>query len=334
MENRCHPKRGVIRLLSLSLLTSICFSLASCKKGNDEPAPTYETIKTPERLAIVYSWTDVINGANGDVNRVVSEVYKNFDVIVFGDNLWKTSHLDYQKTKEVIAQLKAAGKKVFLYLDASTTIQNLSEAKLKEAINGISAIGVYGVFADDMGSDFKVSRARQNFIIDYAHTKGLSVFVNAWNLDDILSGNDVKINNNDYILLESFGYGHGAYRSLAETISRGQKAKEFQKNRNFKIAAIATEDPAKISANSNTTAPFMHAYYASIIYNLDAFGFTDTNYSSFGAKANQVFIYPQPLTKYGTKFSSNIVKESDVLYRVDTDTHKLYLSDKTGYSKP
>ena len=47
-------------------------------------------------------------------------------------------------------------------------------------IDNWAAMGVKGVFVDRFGYDFGVSRANQNQIVDYIHSKNISAFVNAY----------------------------------------------------------------------------------------------------------------------------------------------------------
>ena len=56
-------------------------------------------------------------------------------------------------------------------------------------------MGVHGVFLDEAGYDFGVTRVRQNAIVDYIHGRGLQAFVNAYNPDDVFSGDPLVLPN-------------------------------------------------------------------------------------------------------------------------------------------
>jgi hypothetical protein len=55
-----------------------------------------------------------------------------------------------------------------------------------------------GIFWDDAGFDYGVTRQRQSGMIDYCHSLGM----NAWNPDDVLSGENIRMNSDDIYLLE------------------------------------------------------------------------------------------------------------------------------------
>ena len=67
------------------------------------------------------------------------------------------------------------------------TTQNLPLATARQYVDKWRALGVTGIFWDDVGTDMGVDRARQNTLIDYTHTQGLVAFVNAWNPADVFA---------------------------------------------------------------------------------------------------------------------------------------------------
>jgi hypothetical protein len=302
--------------------------------NNVNAASTINTPKVPSKVLIYYSWPSVVNGANGNVNVAIAE-FSKFDIIVLGDGLQKPSHGDNAKTKQIIAGLTSKGKKVFGYVDVGVKTQNLNEVQLKTAIDQWASMGVTGVFGDDFGTDYGVYRARQNVFIDYAHLKKLSVFANAWSVNDALGGIDCRLDSRDFYLLESYGYGHGLYRPLSETIeNRGKVAYYYMKLKGVGIVAVATTKTTGLNAASNTSEPFLHSYYATLMYNFTGFGFTDEFYSASGANANKAISFSFPLTSYGTSFIQQdfVEKKNNLLYLRSTNTHHLYLNDKTGYA--
>jgi hypothetical protein len=48
--------------------------------------------------------------------------------------------------------------------------------------------------------DCSVTRERQSKMIDYCHSIGM----NAWNPDDVLSGENIQMNSDDIYLLDSY----------------------------------------------------------------------------------------------------------------------------------
>ena len=287
--------------------------------SKDVPTP-------PKYLCIYYAWPSVINGSTSDAAAV--NEFKKFDIIVLGDGLWKPTHGDYTRTKNIISLLKAAkpSVRIFGYIDLGVKLpsQNLPDIQLRAAIDGWQLMGVHGVFGDDFGSDWWVDRIRQNGFIDYAHSKNMSVFANAWIIDDALGGNDCHLSstNGDYYLMESFLVENGGYTTLQNNIDKANKAYYYMKNKGVGIACVSTL--VTVSATSNTTDKYKMAWHGTAMYNFDAFQFTDLNYSSSTAS---VFQYPNPITNYGSSWQQWdwIKKITPTRYERATNTNTFYI---------
>lgn len=278
----------------------------------------------PMHLGIYYAWPSAVNGSNGDINSAIS-VFKNFDILVFGDGLWKTAHGDHAKTQQIISGLKSINPaiRIYGYIDVGVSTQNLPIATLTQAIDNWASMGVTGVFGDDFGYDFNVTRTRQNLFIDYAHGKGLSVFANSWSVDDALGGSDCHLGISDFYLLESFLVGQGNYRSLDEFKSRGDKAYFYMKTKKVGIAAVSTL--SAVNAGSAQSNQFLMGWMGTAMYNFDAFQFTDTYHS---ASSGQLYLYANPLSGYGSKWKQYdwVEKVSANSYRRSTDIYTLVIT--------
>ena len=255
----------------------------------------------PKYLCIYYAWPSVVNLSNGNINTAISFFIK-YDILVFGGGLWEATHGDNIKTKQIIAGLKAQkpGIKIFGYIDVGVSpppAQNLTIAQLQTAIDGWQQMGVQGVFGDDFGMDFGVDRARQNAFIDYAHSKGLSVFANSFYVYNALGGNDCKLSSvfGDYYLIESFLESNGVYTNLDNNIKKADSAYYYMKTKGVGIACVSYLPT--VSANSNSSAIYQMAWHGTAMYNFDAFQLTDKNYSSQSA---QVYYYQNPIASYGS----------------------------------
>jgi hypothetical protein len=88
-------------------------------------------------------------------------------------------------------------------------------AEIEAEIDDCASGGYYGVFLDMFGYDYVgVTRAKQNTIIDYIHSKGMKVFANSWFPEDTLSavvnatanpsGTPTHLTTGDWCLIESF----------------------------------------------------------------------------------------------------------------------------------
>lgn len=293
---------------SASLLLAICISLLlSCsKKKADAPAPApiptpKEAIVKPQYLAIYYAWPSVVNGVSSIAQAV--NTFKQFDIIVLGDSLWTVTHPDRSMTQQIIQQLKAdkSGIKIYGYIDVGVTggswIHNLTDAQLRQAIDGWKAMGATGVFGDDFGGDYGVTRSQQNLFIDYAHNNGFSVFANSWWVKDGLGGSDCHLGTSEYYLLESFFMGNGGYYPLSGIKAKGDSVISYKKQSKVNIAVSCTLPGGMATVSSNTGNPFSLCWYGTALCNFEAFQFTDNWHSASNA---QLYFYPNPISTYGT----------------------------------
>ncbi len=289
--------------------------------AKDEP-------KAPAALCIYYAWPSVVNGAGGDVEAAATSFAK-FDVLVLGDGIWQSAHGDNAKTKQIIARLrtKKPGMKIFGYIDVGKT-QNLSVAQMQEAILGWQNMGADGVFGDEFGYDFAVDRVRQNSFVDFAHARGMKVFVNSWRVEDALGdydGASTHLQEGDYYLLESLLVGKGNYTSLEEYKYRADRAYYYMKTKKISVAAVSTIFPSTIDATTNNTSVYSYTWCGAAMYNFDAFQLTDSSYSVQNTSA---FYYPPMSTSYGMSWEdadwTKVVSEAQCSR--STNSHTISLS--------
>ncbi len=98
------------------------------------------SVKVPKYLAIYYGWPSLVENSEGDVAKA-SNWFDKFDLIVFGDGIWKNTHGDNLKAIDIITNLIARGKQVFGYVDLGVSTQNLSVAEMSAAVDGWSTMG-------------------------------------------------------------------------------------------------------------------------------------------------------------------------------------------------
>ncbi|MCZ2394744.1 MAG: hypothetical protein LC105_12855 [Chitinophagales bacterium] len=285
------------------------------------------SIPAPKNLAIYYGWPSYVNQSSGNIQTAIQH-FKDFHIIVLGDGIWQTNHGDHSNTTAIISGLKTLQPeiKIFGYVDLSTTIQNLSEQQLKDAIDGWKAMGVTGVFGDDFGSDFGVTRTRQNFFIDYAHSQNLSVFANGWDIDDVLGGNDCHLNGSfgDYYLMEGYFVSDGYYTNFNSNITKSNKAFQYAIDKGVKIACVARELKANLNNNTPLTDKFKLSWHATTMYNFSAFQYTDKNFSSDN---NKLYKFSAPSVNYGSSWiDSTILKISSARYERHTNTNTIFIT--------
>ncbi|WP_139490389.1 hypothetical protein [Brevibacillus dissolubilis] len=265
-----------------------------------------EPVMTPKKLAIYYGWPSLVNDAT--TLQQAKDTFGQFDVIVFGDTIEDTSHGDHANTQEIIADLNTKGKKVFGYVDLGVSTQNLTYEQLQAKVDAWDAMGVYGIFFDDAGYDYLVTRARQNTMVDYAHAAGLKVFMNAWRIDDVLADVDetgaavpTKVGAGDWYLAESWLIAGGKYTSVSSWATKADKALAYHRSKGVEIAVVSTNVSRGATPTDSTTDPFKMAWWAAAMYGFP-FQWTDYSYSSGN---NQLHVYADPSNSYGTTFTGD-----------------------------
>ncbi|MGF7232802.1 hypothetical protein [Arachidicoccus sp.] len=279
------------------------------------------TVKHLKSLCIYYGWPSDVNGSNGDITKATS-TFQQFDLIVFGDGIWKTTHGDHVNATSIITNLNALGKAVYGYTDLGVSTEDLSIADMKTAVDGWAVMGVKGIFWDDAGYDYNTTRARQDTMINYCHQKGLSVMMNAWNPDDVLGGADMLLDSSDIYVLESYLISANKYTSLSTWRSKANKCAAYEASLGVKMACLSSGD-STISASYNKTDQFTQAWVGAAMYNFDYFQITDNMYS---ANDNTVYYFPNISDSYGTTWSSPSVSDSaSVNYNRSTESWILHV---------
>lgn len=318
--------------ISLLVLAFSLVTLSCCKKC--DPVPATETkVILPSKVLFYYGYPALVNGSNGNINAAAN-IFRQFDIIILGDGIQATSpvHPDQANTKQIIDILIRHGKKVYGYIPLGNRADDrkLSKAQIEEEVAKWQKLGVTGIFGDEF--DFNVNRERQNYLIDFAHLKGLSVIANGTDIDNVLGGKDCKLSGGDYYFLESYGIILGNYEELSKTISRGKKAFDYKKQLGVGVIAGGRDNLEKLSAGTPASNKYLHTYFATLLFNFDGFSYSDTHYSASGPNGSNVFNYSNILPFYGNKILTDkvAVQESNVRYVTETDTHKITLTEQSG----
>ena len=259
-----------------------------------------EVQAAPLRLAIYYGYPSLINGANGNLERAVA-VFSDYDIVVLGDGLefdparpgQAAGHADHAFTKRIIQQLGLTPRRsqVYGYVDLGGT-QHLPAAAVAERIELWARMGAAGVFLDEAGYDFGVSRERQNAAVAAAHRHGLSVCVNAFYPNDVLSEVATPLNRagggnptglapvigpGDAVLLESFAVREGIPEAVDRLAERTRAALDGRVRFGTRVFAVSTSADAapRAAASPDRSADQRLADYAwwmGSLFGIDAFG--------------------------------------------------------------
>lgn len=278
------------------------------------------TPQSPEHLLVFYAWPSTINGSGGNINSAISH-FERYDLIILGRGLEKPTHPDHAKTKQIIEGVKSGNSAIqifgYINLGTLTASTSLTDEELTQTIDEWKALGATGIFGDEFGFDFGVSRQRQNLFVDHAHSNGLNVMANSWLIEDALDpemGVETRLSSEegDYIMLESFFMSDNA--SLADDfdfqLERAKKAYTYSRTKGIKVAALARISISDYNANSDQTDRFAQAWHAAAMFGFDAFQLTQSNFS---ALTSEVFYFGNPLESLGSSW-----KDKDWVREVGT----------------
>lgn len=269
----------------------------------------------PKKLAIYYGWPSSVN-ATHNVSGA-TQVFDDYDLVVFGSGLEDPSHSDHQNTKDIIDGSVAD---IFGYVDATlskTTIENKVD---QWVVMGGSNKLIAGIFFDQFGFDFGLNRQKQNHIVDYVHCKGLSVFVNAWEPDDVFKmtqGMSTHLTTGDYYLAVPHYVINGVWQDVNDWETKSDKMACYKAQYGTSMACITTTTTT-IGFDQNK---WNNAYYAHTVYDFDASGWGEPNFSASDAQLP----FRDRYTIIGTTFTGSLIKNgftferpTNVGIRVDT----------------
>ncbi|PYR88904.1 MAG: hypothetical protein DMF84_26570 [Acidobacteria bacterium] len=244
----------------------------------------------PRRLAIYYGIPSLVNGAAGDLARAAA-VFADYEFIVLGDGLEfddvvasrrpaGVGAVEYRRTAALIAKLAATRRKpiVFGYIDLGRTEQ-LTLDEIRTRIDRWKAIGAGGILFDEAGTDFGVTRDRQNAAVDAVHRAGLRVLLNAFNPDDAFSvtaeGVAPRLKAGDAYLLESFMIRQGVAEDPHAWCDRVERAMRGAAATGASVFATATAGSFDFDRSL-----LNYAWWAAVMAGVDAFGWGEPSFSA------------------------------------------------------
>jgi len=327
-------KKGVGAFLVIIMVST---GFYGCRKCKDQPAPaeSIEPVTVPQKVLLYYGYPSLANGSGWNIHNAM-RIFNEFDIIVLGYGLQFPHHDEHNNTRLLISHLVKNGKKVYGYVPLGLTGPRQPENKLtsreqiQAEIDKWEDLGITGIFGDEMESGFGVDRTRQNYLIDYAHSAGLSVIANGYAIEEVLGGKDVRLGDGDYYFLESFGIIAGEYNDIKNTIDRGKRAREYKKKLGIGVITGGRDGLVKLDDRTVNSDKFRHSYFATLLFNFDGFSYSDFNYSASGENANNVMFLP-PAPFYGNEIKDEevAVQEQDT-YVTYTDQKKIILTGKSG----
>lgn len=258
-------------------------------KAERHPAIVPDEGKPLSRLGIYYGVPSLVNGANDDVAKAV-QAFEPFDILVFGSEVEKPEYAHYAPSSKIVSTLAAQGKQVYGYVDLGASTLNLSYAEMELAVDRWKRLDVTGIFLDDAGYDYGVTRERQSRMVDYIHRAGLSVFLNAWNPDDVSGDYDENgkyapslVREGDWYLAESWLIGKGEYKPFEQWQDKVAKSLRYQAEKGIRVAAVSTAAANEAKDDDGASERFAFVWWAAAMYGIPM-QWTDYHYSSTTSK--------------------------------------------------
>lgn len=261
--------------------------------------------------------------------EAAAEIFSQYDVIVFGEGLEEPTHNYHSSTKTIIEMIRERKPniRIFGYVDLGITTVNHSIVTMKKKVEKWKVMGASGVFLDDAGHDYGVSRERMNEIVRYVHAKGMPAFVNAWDPDHVMGkaihptynpkGLPSAIGSNDIYLMEDFLIPTDITTAKSPSAFRTSFRKKmesmlhYRKQIGFQVMSISEVD---YSWSTDAVRKFFRMNeVTAAVFSLDAYGIAPVNYSASRASMDVVrsfpyiknyFDYYSPHASYTVKYNN------------------------------
>lgn len=298
----------------------------------DKPVvfPGPATDLKPKNLLVYYGSPSRINGATS-IASAAGEFAK-YDYVVLGDGFEKTYHVDHVNTVGILSDSSLGKTTVFGYIDLGVMTQNLSMAEVKLRVDEWKATGARGIYFDKFGYLFATSRARQNEAVDYAHSKGMVVLVNASNPDEAFGhstsamnpypARPTRLGPSDFYLYQGHQIQGGTFEAEFAWRTKAELLNAYQSAIGFKILSVTTNDTNDVYDESK----FLYSWHSALLFGHEATGWGEYAFSADDAVAP---FRARPAIDPGASFVAPTVSSGSLLSRntsqgqvlVDTSRH-------------
>lgn len=239
------------------------------------------------------SFNSSVNAWNNDA--VVTDIGSKYQIAVFGDGVADPNHPDYANASYIINKLKTdyPGIEIYGYVTANQALQTF-QSKASQW----DTIGATGIFLDEYGYDFGVTRQQQNERLLFVKQMNFATkaMVNCWNVNHALGILDDPAFPNatfnpsldaslldaaDSYMLESFVWNWSipGYWGLDHEIDRIDRARLAKASYPINLVSITIID----ESDPNAQMIFDRTYKFAHMGKLDAAGSADLNYGASSA---------------------------------------------------
>ncbi|MFE6745954.1 hypothetical protein ACFVGM_08895 [Kitasatospora purpeofusca] len=276
----------------------------------------------PHRLLVFYAPPISITTVGVPVGPNTVEhsalILTGWDHVVLGAGLQDQASPHHASTTAIIQRMRALNPRtrVYGYIDlgmVGASAHGYSMTTLKSMVDEWFATGAHGIFLDQAGYAYQVTRARLNELLDYVHTKSdtSGAIVNDFDADSVMgatvdpamnpSGAVTHMGPRDAYLLESWaantdpavGYTDG-YNSAAEIKRRGDLAAAYRAGLGVQLFTANIVEYERLDA-ATSEGYFKTVEALAMIYALDAYDGASNIYYSAATAAVDLDLRYTPL---------------------------------------
>lgn len=221
--------------------------------------------------------------------------FSKYDHIVIGNDAQDPNDPDYPLTVEIMDLTKKSRESKFYgYIDCGVNTKNMSISEIQVDIRQWIAMGVSGIYCANFGFEHRVSRERQNQILDSIHEHGLVAILDADNPKEVFTDMFHETMNSNWTKPniksgDTFHYNSYALDSSTPNVFVPNVPQEIQKLidlysyrvdmgiRIFATPVIQTDVPKKLAQEY-----YDYAHASALVTSMDGFhpaieGYGETN---------------------------------------------------------
>lgn len=257
--------------------------------------PPAENPTTMEKVMLYYGYP----------SEFPVSTYTAHDIVVLGDEYEMSEHEDHANAVSLISQINATSNTrvvgyVPIGMDPDWDDSCLEMSEIKSRIDKWKAMGAKGIFLDEFGYDYYITRERQNEAVGYCHDNGLFVIANAWTVDHCFSTENLYLDwinhygnpnhlptllgPNDYYIFENLYYdstGRNVKYASMEHLMQAMTYKQLYKD-------VYGTKSISLDSIKSTASDTQFKQYASVsliadaMFGIDAVALGDENWGSMG----------------------------------------------------
>ena len=299
----------------------------------------------PRKLLVYYgnpmSFNSIIN--NNNIENVVRDMAQ-YDDIILGAGLELETPKIQNQLVSIIRHVKQKKKRVKFYGHIPLGMLNWNNKydmyEIANIIDTWKRIGAKGIFFDEFGFDYSVTRERQNEAVSYAKENGLLVAFNGWNPDHIFSS-DINVVNNpngthtvlgekDFYLMDSFVVKDGLIDSYDNFNWKQERINMYRKILKFGLWSVTTNSRERATIyEESDEVKWNYAWYLALINDHNSTGWGEFKFSCCEPNNHLSSFRQRPNSNIGSKFTSNIfssIVNGDRILTRKTDTGKIIVN--------